>query len=196
MNVRENLLKLSLILSILIGVMIPVFHERFFDPINVDVHLPENWRRMSTQEKLDCMGGLLSADTPFPLLAKIRQWNIKKQFKKMIVDKRDEVLRDGFQYRFSFRYHLGREELSLLGLAGLALVWMMYLSVRAIVFFIPSAPIVLYPLSPWKDRIETLQIGLSRQPDRLPGAPIPLPGLLSYEGGTKRPEKPRAVWID
>jgi hypothetical protein len=62
MNLRKGFLKFTLVLSILVGVITPICHERFFDKNEIDVNLPENWNRMSTQEKLDSLGGLLSKD--------------------------------------------------------------------------------------------------------------------------------------
>jgi len=107
MNIQKVFLKFTLVLSILVGAIIPVCHERFFDKSDIDVTLPENWRRISTQEKLDSLGGLLSKDAPFSLLSEIKQFKIRRQLKKMIVDKEDEVLRDGFNYSFGFRFYLG-----------------------------------------------------------------------------------------
>ena len=196
MNRRKDFLKFTVVLSLLVGVITPICHNRFFDQSEIGVTLPENWKRMSAQEKLDSLGGLLSKDAPFFLLSEIKQLTIRRQLRKMIVDKEDEVLRDGFKYSFSFRSYLGWEELSLLGLAGFAFVWMIYVSVRAIIFFIPSAPMVLFPSPPWNDRIETLNFHLWRKPARLPSIKITLFGFLSFEEGPKRPEKPGAVWID
>ena len=196
MNIRIGFLKFTLVLSILVGAITPICHEWFFDKNEIDVDLPENWKRMSTQEKLDSLGGLLSKDAPFFLLSEIKQLNIRKQLKKLIVDKEDEVLRDGFKYSFGFRFHLGWEELSLLGLAGFASVWIMYVSVRVIILLIPSAPIIHFPSPPLSDRIESLNFHMWSKPASLPSVKITLFGFLALVERPKRPGKPGAVWID
>jgi len=196
MNTQKGFLKFTLVLSILVGAIIPVCHERFFDKSDIDVTLPENWRRISTREKLDSLGGLLSKDAPFSLLSEIKQFKIRRQLKKMIVDKEDEVLRDGFTYSFGFHFYLGWEELSLLGLAGFASVWILYVAVRVIILLIPSAPMIHFASLPLSGRIESLNFHRGCQPASLPGVKITLFGFLVLEEGPKRPGKPGAVWID
>jgi len=196
MNIRKGFLKFTLVLSILVGVITPICHERFFDKNEIDANLPENWNRMSTQEKLDSLGGLLSKDTPFFLLSEIKQLNIRRHLKKMIVDKEDEALRGGFNYSFGFRFFLGWEELSLLGLAGFASVWILYVAVRVIVLLIPSASMVHFPSPPLGGRIESLNFHMGYKPASLPSVKITLFSFLVLEEGPKRPGKPGAVWID
>jgi len=176
-NMRNGFLKFTLLLSILVGVIPPIFHERFFDKNEIDVTLPNNWNRMSTQEKLARLGGLLSKNTPFFLLSEIKQLGVKRHLKKMIVDKEDEVLRDGFHYSFGFHFDLGREELSLLGLTGFASVWILYVVMRVIVLLISSALMIRFTLPPLRGRARTLS-------------------FLVRKEEPKRPAKPRAVWID
>ncbi len=185
-----------MVLSILVGAITPVFHERFFDGGEIDVTLPEDWKRMSAQEKLDSLGGLLSKGAPFFLLPEIKQLNIRRQLKKMIVDREDEVLRDGFNYSFGFRFHLGWEELSLLGLAGFASVWILYGAVRVIILLIPSTPMISFPPPPSGGRIETLDFHMGYRPPFLSGVKITLFGFLVLEERPKRPARPGAVWID
>ena len=196
MNLRKGFLKFTLVLSILVGAITSVCHERFFDKSDIDVTLPENWRRISTREKLDSLGGLLSKDAPFSLLSEIKQFKIRRQLKKMIVDKEDEVLRDGFNYSVCFRYYLGWEELSLLGLAGFASVWILYAVIRVIILLIPSAPIIHFPSLPLSGQIESLNFYMWHKPAFLPGVKVTLFGFLVLEEGPKRPGKPGAVWID
>jgi len=196
MNIRKDFLKFTLVLSLLVGVITPICHEWFFDQSEIDIHLPENWKRMSAQEKLDSLGAILSKDAPFFLLSEIKQLNIRRQLKKMIIDKEDEVLRDGFKYSFGFRFNLGWQELSLLGLAGFASVWILYVSVRVILVSIPSAPIVHFPSPPLNDRIESLNIHMWCKPGRLSSVKITLFGFLALQEGPKKPGKPGAVWID
>jgi hypothetical protein len=196
MNRRKGFLKFTLVLSIFVGVMTHICHERFFDKSEIDVSLPENWKRMSTQEKLDSLGGLLSKDAPFSLLSEIKQFNIRRQLKEMIVHKEDEVLRDGFNYSFGFRFYLGWEELSLLGLAGFASVWILYAAVRVIILLIPSALMIHFPSPPLNGRIESLNFHMWCKPAFPPSVKITLFSFLVLEERPKRPGKPGAVWID
>jgi len=196
MSIRKDFFRFTLVLSILIGAITPLCYEWFFDKCEINVDLPENWKRMSTQEKLDSLGGLLSKDTPFFLLSEIKQLNVRRQLKKMIVDKEDEVLRDGFTYSFRFYFYLGWEELSLLGLAGFASVWILYASARAIILLIPSAPMIHFPSPPLRDRTESLNLPIECKPPRLPSVKMTLFGFLALEEGPKKPMRPRAVWID
>jgi hypothetical protein len=196
MKMRKGFLKFTLVLSILVGALTSICHDRFFDKSDVDVTLPENWQRMSTQEKLDSLGGFLSKGTPFSLLSEIKQFKIRKQLKKMIVNKEDEILRDGFNYRVGFRFYLGWKELSLLGLTGFASVWVLYLAVRIIILLIPSAPMIYFPSPPLSGQIESLNFHTWRQPALLPSIKITLFNFLVLEESPKRPGKPGAVWID
>jgi len=196
MNIRKGFLEFTLVLSLLVGAIAPVFHERFFDWSEIDVNLPENWKRMSTQEKLDSLGGLLSKDAPSFLLPEIKQLNIRRQLKKMIVGREDEVLRDGFNYSFGFRFHLGWEELSLLGFAGFASVWILYGAVRVIILLIPSTPMIHFPSPPLGGRIESLDFRKGYKPPFLSDVKITLFGFLVLEEGPKRPARPGTVWID
>ncbi len=196
MNMRNGSLKFTLLLSILVGVIPPIFHERFFDKNEIDVTLPDNWNRMSTQEKLDRLGGLLSKNAPFFLPSEIKQLNIRRHLKKMIVDKEDEVLRDGFHYSIGFHFNLGREELGLLGLAGFASVWILYVVMRGIIFLIPPAPMIHFPLPPLRGRIKFLNFRKKYKPASFLGVKTTLFSFLVREEEPKRPAKPRAVWID
>ena len=196
MNIRKGFLKSTLVLSILVGALTSVCHERFFDKVDIDITLPENWQQMSAQEKLGRLGGLLSKNAPFPLLSEIKQFKIRRQLKSMIVDKKDEVLRNGFNYRFGFRFRLGWEELSLLGLAGFASVWILYVAGNVIFLLIPHAPMIHFSSFPLGTRIESLKFDAWRQPTFFPSVKITLFRFLVLEEGPKRPAKPGAVWID
>ncbi len=193
---RKGFLEFTLLLSILVGVIAPICHERFFDQNEIDVTLPENWKRMSTQEKLGSLDGILSKDAPFFPLAQIKQFSIRRHLKKMIVDKEDEVLRDGFHYRLGFRFYLGWEELGLMGLAGFVSVWVLYVVIRAILLLIPSAPMIHFPSPAFRGRTESLNFHTGYKPASLFGVQITLFSFLVLEEGPKRPAKPRAVWID
>jgi hypothetical protein len=196
MNARKGFLKFTLVLSFLVGAITPICHERFLHENEIDVSLPENWKRMSAQEKLDRLGGLLSKDTPFFLLSEIKQLNIKRQLRKMIVDREDGVLRDGFNYSLVFCFHLGWEELSLLGLAGFASVWILYGTATVIILLIPSAPMIHLPLPPLRGRIKFLNFRKKYKLVSFLGVKTTPFGSLAREEGPKRPAKPGAVWID
>jgi hypothetical protein len=104
---RKGFFRFALVFSILAGTIPLLCHEWFFDETEVDVTLPENWKRMSTQERLDSLDRLLSRNEAFFLLSKIKQFRIGSQLRKMIVGKEDQVLKDGVKYSLSFRYHVG-----------------------------------------------------------------------------------------
>jgi hypothetical protein len=196
MNMRNGFLKFTLLLSILVGVLPPIFHEQFFDKNEIDVTLPDHWNRMSTQEKLDRLDGLLSKNAPFFLLSEIKQLNIRRHLKKMIVNNKDEVLRDGFHYSFGFHFNLGKEERSLLGLAGFASVWVLYIAVRVVILLIPSVPMIYFPSPASTGRIEFLNFDTEYKPSSFSGVKITLFGFLVLREEPKRPAKPRAAWID
>jgi hypothetical protein len=196
MNIRKGFFRFTLVLSILVGTIPPLCHEWFFDKGEVDIDLPENWRRMSIQDKLNSLDGLLSKKAPFFLLSEIKQFNIRRQLRKMIVDKEDGVLRDGFKYRFSFRFYVGWEELGLLGGLGFASVWMIYACVRMVTPLIPYKPMIHFPSLPLRERVESLHFPMGCETGGLASVKITLFFFLALEERPKRPEKPRAVWID
>jgi hypothetical protein len=191
----KNYFRFTLVLSVLVGVIIPFCHE-WFDPSEVDGELPENWKRISIQEKLNNVDGLFSKKATFLPLSKIKRLTIRKQFKKMIVDKEDELLRDGFKYSFSFYFYVGWEELGLLGLVGFASVWMMYAVGRGATLWIPSESITHFPSPSLRGRVESLHIPIGREPVSLDNIRITLFGFLALEERPQRPKKPGAVWID
>jgi hypothetical protein len=196
MNIRKGFLGFTLVLSVLVGIITPLYHERIFDKCEVDVALPENWKRISVQERLDSLDRLLSKNAPFFLVSKIRQLNIRKQLTKMIIDKEDDILRGGRQYRFAFRFFVGWEELALLGLVGFASVWVIYGSVRVLTLLIPSAPLRHFPSPALRERVESLNFPMWREPAGLASVRITLFGVLALEERPKRLKKPAAVWID
>jgi hypothetical protein len=193
---RKGFFRFALVLSILAGAIPIVCHDWFFDKSEVDITLPENWKRMSTQERLDSLGGLLSRNETLLLLSQIKQLRIRSQLRKMIVGKEDQVLKDGVQYSLSFRYHVGWVESGLLGLAGFASVWIIYGSIGMVILLVPSLPTVHFPsprLSGW---VESLNFPAWREPTGLAAVKITLFGFLALDERPKRPKKPRAVWID
>ena len=196
MNMQKGFLKFTLGLSIFVGVFTSVGHELFFDKTDIDITLPENWQQMSTQEKLDGFGGLLLKDAPFSLLSEIKQFKIRSQLKKMIRDKEDLVLRDGFNYNFGFHFYLGWEELTLLGLAGFASIWILCIVGRVIILLIPSVRTVHFLSLPSSGPIEFLDFDVSCKPALPLRVKITLFRFLVLEESPKRPGKPGAAWID
>ncbi len=196
MNVRKDFFRFTLLLSILVGIIIPLGHEWFFGKSEVDVTLPENWKRMSIQEKLNSLDGLLSKNATFFLVSKIRQLNIRRQLTKMIINKEDDLLRDGCRYSFGFRFYVGWEALGLLGLVGFVSVWVIYGSARVVTLLIPSAPLIHFPSPALGGRLESLNFPVWREPAGLASVRITLFGFLALEERPKRPKKPGAVWID
>jgi len=196
MNIRKVLLGVTLVSSVLVGTITALYHERLFNKCEVDVTLPENWKRISVQEKLDSLDRLLSKNATLPLVSEIRQSNIKKQLTKMIADQEDDILRPGRQYRFAFRFFVGWEELVLLGLVGFASVWVIYGSVRVLTLLIPSAPLRQFPSPALRELVELLNFPMWREPTGLASVRITLFGVLALEERPKRLRKPAAVWID
>jgi hypothetical protein len=197
MNIRKGLFRLVVVLSILVGAITPLCHKWFFDEMEVNISLPENWKGMSIQERLYSLDGLLSRDATVPLVTKIKQLNIRRQLRKMIVNKADEVLKDGFGYSFGFHFYVGWVELSLLGLVGFASVWTIYGFVRVVPSLIPYVPIIHFPTSPLNRRVESLKFPVLYEPQYLDSrARITLFAFLALEEGPKRPSKPAALWID
>ena len=193
---RKGHFRFALVLSIVVGVIPLICHEWLFDKGEVDATLPENWKRMSIQEKLDSLDELLSRNKAFFLLSEIKQLRIRSQLRKMIVAKEDRILRDGVTYSLGFRYHVGWVESGLLGLVGFASVWMVYGSIRVAVLFTPSLPMVHFPSPRLRGWVESLNFPAWSEPTGLATVKITLFGFLALDERPKRPKKPRAVWID
>jgi hypothetical protein len=196
MNMQKVVFRFALVLSILAGTIPIVYHKWFFDKNEVDVTLPDHWKRMSIQEKLDRLDGLLSKDEAFFVVSRIKQLRIRSQLRKMIVDKKDELLKDGVHYRFGFRYDVGWLEAGLLGLVGFASVWIIYASLRVVALLVPREPMIYFPSSRLRGRVESLHFPARHAPLGRSSVRITLFGLLALEEEPKRPRKPAAVWID
>lgn len=157
MNIRKGFFRLTLVLSIFIGIIAPFSHEWVFDEKSVvNIYFPDDWWNRSRQEKLKGTG--LVFDTEFLLLPKFKQLNIARQLKmkiisdeklrpnkpqEKIVDPLEKKIIDPFDLRFlpdkgySFSFKAGWRELSLLAFIGFASPWLIYLFIRwAIVGFI------------------------------------------------------------
>jgi hypothetical protein len=197
MNLRKGYFRFAWVFSLLVGIIVFLFYGWFFNKNEVNIHIPENWKRMSFQEKLDNLDEILSKDGPFYLISKIKHLKIRRQFKKMIVDKEDELLQEGSHYSFSFRIDMGWEELGLLGLVGFASVWMIVALARGVVLMIPYAyaPIKHFPSLPSNEGVESLPLPILSEPagfDSVRETPM----ILAPEERPKRPRKPGAVWIE
>jgi hypothetical protein len=195
-KMHKIFLGLTLVLSLLAGIIIPLYHERLFGQCEVDITLSENWKRISVQEKLDNLNRLLSKNTVFPLVSEIRQLSIRRQFIKMIADQEDDILKAGRQYRVAFHFSVGWKELALLGLIGFTSVWVIYGSVRALTLLIPIPPLRHFPSPTLEEQVESLHFPGWREPEGLPSVRITLFGFLALEERPKRLKKPAAVWID
>ena len=196
MNMRRGFFRFALVLSILAGATTLLCYEWVFNEGEVDITLPENWKRMSTQERLDSLDGLLSKTETFFLVSKIKQLNIRSHLRKMIAGKKDEVLRDGVKYSFGFGYSVGWVESGLLGLVGFASVWMIYGSMRMVPLLIPSSPVIHFPSPRLSRGVESLHFPPWREPAGLASVRITLFGFLALDERPKRPKKPGAAWID
>jgi hypothetical protein len=197
MNIQKGYFRFAWIFSLLVGIIILLYYGWFFDKNEVNINLPENWKRLSFQEKLDNLDEILSKDGPFFLISKIRHLRIRRQLKKMIVDKEDEWLQAGSHYSFIFCFNLGWEELGLLGLVGFASVWMIVGLARGVVLMIPYAyaPLRHFPSLPSNEGIESPPLPILSEPtgfDSVRQTSI----LLAPEERPKRPRKPAAVWIE
>jgi hypothetical protein len=196
MNMGRGFFRFALVLSILAGATTLLCYEWVFNEGEVDITLPENWKRMSTQERLESLDGLLSKNETFFLVSKIKQLNIRSHLRKMIVGKKDEVLRDRVKYSFGFGYSVGWVESGLLGLVGFASVWMIYGSIRVVTLLIPPSPVIYFPSPRLSGGAESLHFLTWREPAGLASVRITLFGFLALDERAKRPKKPGAVWID
>lgn len=196
MNLRRGFFRFALVLSILAGAITLLCYEWIFNKGEVDITLPENWKRMSTQERLESLDGLLSKNETFFPVSKIKRLNIRSHLRKMIVGKKDEVLRDGVKYSFGFGYSVGWLESGLLGLVGFVSVWMIYGSIRMVPLLIPSSPVIHFPSPRLSGGVESLHFPPWREPAGLASVRITLFGFLALDERPKRPKKPGAAWID
>lgn len=196
MNLKKTLFRFTLVLSILVGAGLPICHEWFLDKSEVDVTLPENWKQLSIQEKLNSLDGLLSNQATFSPLSKITQFSIRRHLKMVIIGKEDEVLREGYHYRLGFRFDIGWKELSLLGITGFASAWVIYLAIKGVIFLMPYTPIIHLPSPPSSRRLESLHFLMRPESVRPVNIRITLFSFLVLEEQPNRPKKPSAVWID
>jgi len=151
MNIKKGFLRLTLVVSIILGILTPLCQNWIFDKREVTVRVPEDWEKKSIQERLNSIDELFllnnhivwddGTETISVLsLPKMEQWNIKRQFKeKIISEAKDPKIKKGekpmkiFAYSFSFK--VGWRELGLLGFVGFASVWIIYAFIRWVIFY-------------------------------------------------------------
>lgn len=151
MNIRKGFFRLTLVLSILIGIITPLCHEWIFDEKSVfNILFPDDWGNRSLQEKLKGTG--LIVDTEYLLLPNFKRLNIERQLKERIIsdeksrptksqekkgDIFDRIAPNGWGFLpdkgYSFSFKPGWGELSLLAFIGFASPWFIYLFIRWVI---------------------------------------------------------------
>lgn len=153
MNIRKGFFRFTLVLSILIGIIIPLCNEWIFDKREVFVELPKGLENRPIQEQLNGIDKLFLHPPPFTVLneregnisvfrlPKIEQWNIKRQFKRKIISEASEkISKEWLTIADTFSFKVGWRELSLLAFVGFASTWLVYLFIRwVIIAFIIGA---------------------------------------------------------
>jgi len=133
MNIQRGVFRLTIILSILIGILFMIYNKYLLTPAVVNVDLPQNWHTKSQQNKLDNVDDLLKTNPISLNLSKIQRLNIRSQLrnilKTQITDEWDKYL---VSYQIEFR--VGWKELIFLGLTGFISVWIIYAFIRIIIF--------------------------------------------------------------
>ena len=76
MNIQKDLLRLTLVISIMAAVLTLLSNEIFLPRNSVKVEITEMWRNKSFQEKLKGVDDLLENNREFHNLSKIEQLNI------------------------------------------------------------------------------------------------------------------------
>ncbi len=159
MNKRKGFFRLTLVLSILIGIATPPCHNWIFEKSEVNGAFPDDWSKRSLQEKLNSIDRVLSINNSFLLLPKIERLNIRRQLKeqiisdakiqeewekttlvegkKRIVDPLDvETSKrpiDSLAGRYFISFKPGWRELTFLAIVGSASPWLIYLFIRWVI---------------------------------------------------------------
>ena len=159
MNKRKGFFRLTLVLSILIGIATPSCHNWIFEKSEVNGAFPDDWSKRSLQEKINSIDRVLSINNSFLLLPKIEQLNIRRQLKeqiisdakiqeewekatpvegrKRIVDPLDvETSKhpiDLLSGRYFISFKPGWKELTFLAIVGFASPWLIYLFIRWVI---------------------------------------------------------------
>jgi hypothetical protein len=135
MNIQKDLLRLTLVISIMAAVLTLLSNEIFLPRNSVKVEITEMWRNKSFQEKLKGVDDLLENNREFHNLSKIEQLNIKRRIKESVPSVEEELKSEREKNLSSVTYVFcaGWRELTLLGFGGFAFVWLIYLFVRWII---------------------------------------------------------------
>ncbi|OGP74372.1 MAG: hypothetical protein A2V86_15580 [Deltaproteobacteria bacterium RBG_16_49_23] len=150
MNIRKGFFRLTLVVSIILGILTPFCQEWYFKSYKVTIYFPDNWGKVSLQEKLNSIDVLLSNKADYFLLPRIEQSNIRRQLKERIISdaklppnkpqgeivdpavkKLSDLINETREGSFSFKP--GWRELSLLVFIGFISPWLIYLFIRWVI---------------------------------------------------------------
>lgn len=120
MNIPKGFFRLTLVLSILIGIITPFAHEWILGEIVIRIKFPDGWADMSSQQKQSHIDSLLSNNIRFSLLPETSQLKIRKDLSLL-------------SYRANVIIQPGWRELSLLAFIGFAFPWLIYLFIRWVI---------------------------------------------------------------
>ena len=134
MNIRKGFLRLTFIVSILVGIA-TMFLNGLFPRHSITVEIPKYLQIKGESKKID----YLESSTDFRQLPKIVQLNIKNQFIGAIeeieripeIRKDDEFRNKTLEMKITFMP--GRRELGLLAFIGFVSVWLLYAFIRWVV---------------------------------------------------------------
>jgi len=94
MNKRKGFFRVTLVLSILIGIITPFWFERIVGQIVIHVKFPDDWADMSSQQKQNHIDSLLSNNIRFSLLSETSQLKIREDLRKEYSTKVEMLLQD------------------------------------------------------------------------------------------------------
>jgi len=145
MNIRKGFFRLTLVLSIIVGMISPLCLDWIFDKREVTIKVPEGWITKTTQEKLNSIDELFSSNEIIEWddgtktlgvlsLPKMEQWNIKRQFKRRIISERPRPEDKRVKFiGYSFSFKAEWIELSFLAFVGFVSTWFIYLFIRLVI---------------------------------------------------------------
>lgn len=81
----KTFFRVTLVLSILIGIITPFWSERILGQIVIHVKFPDDWADMSSQQKQNHIDSLLSSNIRFSLLPETSQLKIREDLRKKYV---------------------------------------------------------------------------------------------------------------
>ncbi|HUL37924.1 MAG TPA: hypothetical protein VLW47_09565 [Thermodesulfobacteriota bacterium] len=135
MSIRKGFFRLTLVVSIIVGIMAPCLNKLLLPRSSITVEFPEDWKSEYLQGKPKSIVDLLVKNSEFQKLSKMQQLNIKRQFEKDI-RKIEYVLKGGYGKNLSsirYTFHPRWRELSLLAFIGFASPWLIYLFIRWVI---------------------------------------------------------------